>query len=270
MSLISKTKIQYEKNGYIIIKNLLDQDLINKCLSTIKNLPPKVLVPFSEEAWGFGSLDEHKPFDEVNKKILNTIKSLEILDKNIKLNYLICNRKPGWIGPSVHYHQEVLLSKTFASGASHSYLRNKLMQVYLPLHSETSSNGGLRVITNTHKLDALESEDMICPQFGHKKRIKNKILDLLIQSDEHQLIDVNLEAGDCLLFSLFLVHASPSNGLPGERVSIVSQAKPIDFEPDQKIFKEDTDFRKSFVVEELSKISKKIMDPSRYMEFNKK
>ena len=63
------------------------------------------------------------------------------------------------------------------------------MQVYLPLHSETSSNGG-STITNTHKLEALESEDMICPQFGHKKRIKNKALDLLIKSDDHELIDV--------------------------------------------------------------------------------
>ena len=33
----------------ILYKNLLNKDLINQCLSTIKKLPPKVLVPLAKK-----------------------------------------------------------------------------------------------------------------------------------------------------------------------------------------------------------------------------
>ena len=83
------------------------------------------------------------------------------------------------------------------------------------------------------------------------------------------IIDLNLNAGDCIFFSTYLVHSSPSNGSPDERISLVSQARPADFEPNQKIFNQEAAFRKDFVTNELMKICEANNKVKKYNEFYK-
>ena len=258
------------ENGYVLKRKLLDVNEIDACLKSIGNLPPKLLVPFSNEAWGFGSLKDISPFENILQKIHTELTDMNLFESQFLLNHLVCNRKPAWIGPEVEYHQEVFNHRTFASGASPEYVRNNWVQVYLPLHDEKAENGGLRILSNTHKLGQLSYQDIISPNFGHKRRVDPAVLDSLSNSDEHSLLDLNLNAGDCLFFSTYLVHSSPSNGTENERLSLVSQARPIEFVPDQKIFDEETAFRRKFVSDQLTKICDANRKTEKYTEFNNK
>jgi ectoine hydroxylase-related dioxygenase (phytanoyl-CoA dioxygenase family) len=245
-------KREYEKNGYFVINNIINKDEINELKKFIYTLKPKLLVPFSKEAWGYGNcinLDEFKVISD-NNKILNTVKS--ILCNEFEFNHLMVNRKPPWIGPEVEYHQEVFNSKTFAPGATADEVNEKWCQIYIPLDSETVENGGLRIVTNSHLLGEVESEDIINQNYSHKRRVPVDILSQITNSNNCQLKDLDLQAGDCVFFSPLLIHGSPSNGTSSDRISIVLQSKAKYFVPDNVIFENEAVYRSSFIVKSLS------------------
>mgnify|MGYP006163493453 CR=1 FL=1 len=99
---------KYVRDGYVVSKALITPEQINECLAVIRGLQPKVLVPFSDEAWGFGSLKNIDPFEDILEIVRKKLEQMKLVDKKIKLNHLVSNRKPAWIGPEVEYHQEVL------------------------------------------------------------------------------------------------------------------------------------------------------------------
>ncbi len=262
-------KSEYEKNGYFIINNIINKDQIRELKKFIATLDPKLLVPFSKEAWGYGNCADLDEFEVIsqNSKILQTVKN--ILCDDFEFNHLMVNRKPPWIGPEVEYHQEVFNSKTFAPGASIDELKIKWCQIYIPLDSEKSSNGGLRVITNSHLLGQLESEDMVNQNYSHKRRVPVDILSEVVNSNDCKLKDLDLQAGDCLFFSPLLVHGSPSNGTSEERVSLVLQARVKAFLPDNSIFENEVSYRNSFIIKTISKNKKEIdkNNKNKYSDF---
>ena len=122
--------------------------------------------------------------------ILEILKNL--LPDKFEFNHLMINRKPAWIGPEVEYHQEVFNSKTFAPGASIEDLKEKWCQIYIPLDSESPNNGGLRIISGTHLLGQLASEDIVNQNYSHKRRVPVNVLNQLVTSHECKLIDLEL------------------------------------------------------------------------------
>ena len=260
-------KNEYEKNGFFIIKNIINKDQIVELKKFITNLEPKLIVPYSNEPWGYGNcleIDEFKVITE-NSKILNAVN--KILCDDFEFNHLMVNRKPPWIGPEVEYHQEVFNSKTFAPGATVDELKKKWCQIYIPLDSETSGNGGLRVVTNSHSLGMLESEDIINQNYSHKRRVPVSVLSKITNSNECKLLDLELQAGDCVFFSPLLIHGSPSNGTESERISLVLQSKVKYFEPNNKIFEDEVLYRNSFITELLSDKINEINKGDRYSDF---
>ena len=260
-------KSEYEKNGYFIIKNIINKSQIIELKKNILNLKPKLMVPYSNEAWGYGNCLNIKEFKVIvkNSNILNTVH--ELLSDDFEFNHLMVNRKPPWIGPEVEYHQEVFNSKTFAPGATIDEIKKKWCQIYIPLDSETPHNGGLRVITNSHNLGMLESEDIINQNYSHKRRVPARILSDITNNNEYNLLDLELNAGDCVFFSPLLIHGSPSNGTASDRVSIVLQSKVKFFEPNSKIFEEEVSYRSSFIIKSLSNKIKEIDKNNLYSDF---
>jgi ectoine hydroxylase-related dioxygenase (phytanoyl-CoA dioxygenase family) len=244
-------KAKYEQNGYFIAKKIINKKQIISLKKFISTLDPKLFVPFSNEAWGYGNcinLDEFKVIME-NKVLLHTVK--EILGNNYEFNHLMVNRKPPWIGPEVEYHQEVFNSKTFAPGASYDQIKRNWCQIYLPLESETPNNGGLRILSNSHLLGILDSEDIVNQNYSHKRRVPVSTLNKVVKLDGCELVDLNLRAGDCLFFSPLLVHGSPSNGTAKDRISLVLQSKKSGFERNNEIFEKETSHRTSFIINSL-------------------
>ena len=249
---------KYKKDGYVILKGIIDDSQINDLKDYIKTLKIGLKVPYSDEAWGYGNCLNLERFEVItnNSKMLSTLS--ELLSSSYIFNHLMVNRKPPWIGPEVEYHQEVFNSRTFAPGASVDDLVNNWRQVYISLDSETCSNGGLRIITKSHLLGKLESEDMVNQNYSHKRRIPVKILNDIEKKSDHHLLDLDLQAGDCLIFSPLLIHGSPSNGTSSERISIVLQARRDNFTPNESIFKSETEYRNSFLMQSLRQNIRKI------------
>ena len=262
-------KSEYEKNGYFIVNNIINKNQIIDLKKTIYNLEPKLMVPYSNEAWGYGDCSDLDEFQVIiqNNKINNTVKS--ILRDDFEFNHLMVNRKPPWIGPEVEYHQEVFNSKTFAPGASLDEIKNKWCQIYIPLESETSSNGGLRIITNSHLLGELESEDIVNQNYSHKRRVPVAVLNKITDNNNLSLIDLDLQAGDCLFFSPLLIHGSPSNGTSSDRISLVLQSKVKHFEHDNSIFESESSYRSSFIIKSLATKIKEIDENNLYSDFKK-
>ena len=235
-------------------------------------MPPKLLVPYSKEAWGYGNCIDFKEFEVIshNSQILQSLKNIR--GDNFEFNHIMVNRKAPWIGPEVEYHQEVFNSKTFAPGAHLNELREKWCQIYIPLDSEKSSNGGLRVITNSHLLGELKSEDMVNQNYSHKRRVPANVLSEVVNSDDCELKDLDLQAGDCLFFSPLLVHGSPSNGTPNERVSLVIQVRVEPFVPNNSIFEKEVEYRNSFIIDSFLKNKEEIDEnnKNKYSDFKSK
>ena len=261
-------KTEYEKNGYFIVNDIINKDQIAELKKFISTLEPKLMVPFSNEAWGYGNLinlDELEVISQ-NNKILSTVKS--ILCDEFEFNHLLVNRKPPWVGPEVEYHQEIFNSKTFAPGASVEEVFKKWCQLYITLDSETVSNGGLRIVTNSHLLGELESEDIVNQNYSHKRRVPADVLSQITSSNDCNLIDLELQAGDCVFFSPLLVHGSPSNGSSSDRVSLVLQSRIKHFVPDNSVFENETRYRSSFIIKSLSDKIKKI-NKNMYSDFKR-
>ena len=259
---------KFNENGYVILKNFFSDNFVIKSKNILDNLEPKVFYPFSNEAWGFGDLSAIDPFSEfTEEKFTNQLEFLT--NQSMTINHLVVNRKPAWIGPEVEFHQEVFNRNTFASGADLSIIKEGWIQIYMPLDDESPSNGGLRIVKNSHLLGALEYEDFVSPNFTHKRRVKNCVLTEIINKDECELIDLNLKSGDLLLFSPLLIHSSPSNGSQFSRSSIVAQGRPKLFQKDENIFIQETNFRKKFVQDFLASKSQSIENNLSYQIFKK-
>ena len=261
---------EFKKNGYFVVKSILNNDEIINLKKFISKLTPKLLVPYSNEAWGYGNCLDKNEFKIIskNKIILDHIS--KILCDTFEFNHLMVNRKPPWIGPEVEYHQEVFNSKTFAPGVSVNDLENKWCQIYIPLEDESANNGGLRIVTNTHSLGMLDSEDIINQNYSHKRRVPVDVLNNITKSNQHNLIDLNLKAGDFVFFSPLLVHGSPSNWSQYERISLVLQSKVTKVKTDDKIFDEEVLFRTNFIIKSLSKKISEIDKDRKYSDFKSK
>ena len=63
-------KTEYEKNGYFIINNIINKNQITELKNFIATLKPKLMVPFSNEAWGYGNLIDLDELERI-KFLLN-------------------------------------------------------------------------------------------------------------------------------------------------------------------------------------------------------
>ena len=113
----------------------------------------------------------------------------------------------------------------------------------------------------------LESEDIINQNYSHKRRVPVSVLSKITNTNECKLLDLELQAGDCVFFSPLLIHGSPSNGTESERISLVLQSKVKYFEPNNKIFEDEVLYRNSFITELLSDKINEINKGDRYSDF---
>ncbi len=263
-----KLRDQYQSNGYIKLKKFLSNDQVNELKNKINNKEPKLLVPFSQEAWGFGNLLSDNEFKIIyeNTKLLNVLR--EITGFTPEFNHCMANRKPAWIGPEVEYHQEIYNAGTFAPGASRNEIQNKWIQIYIPLEDEKPENGGLRIIEKSHLLEDLPYEDFVNQNFSHKRRVPVQNLNDITRSKGCFVKDLFLNRGDCLIFSPLLIHGSPSNGSSQERISLVLQARPKNFKNDDQIFDQETAIRNNFIIDSMTKIINNLKEKNRYIDFN--
>ncbi len=249
---------QFQEKGFFVKENYLDEKVVLNIKRYIKKKDPKVFDSFSKVPLGrgWGNLVDDKLLrDSIG--LVDLIKNSEKISKvPLSCNLLMVNNKPRWVGRDFEFHQEIFNSSTFAAGANNNKVKDQWIQLYIPLDDENLLNGGLCIVEGSHNYGYLENEDIVDGNFRHKRRVTAQKLDQLVNKG-CCIKPLNLKAGSLLIFSTYLVHASPNNLSSNDRMSLVLQFEPKNFTPDKNIFDKETKFRSNFIQKTLTKILKR-------------
>jgi len=259
---------EFFENGYLIIDDYINEQDVISLIKHIEQKEPTIKVPYSEEAWGFGNLLTDS-FVTERIKLNSLIDYCEnITGQKSRINHIICNRKPAFYGPDYEWHREIFNSATFAPGASLENLRQNWIQIYIPLLDENELAGGLHIVKNSHKIDFVDSEDIVNTNYSHKRRVTRK--SMVEATKNGDICSLNLKAGSLLIFSSYLIHGSPINLSTFDRLSIVAQSAPSNFIPDNNIYESEVAYRANFIKDSLLNAIEKFADKDRYATFKKK
>lgn len=256
----------YNTNGYCIINSALKKKECEFIKKKTSKLKPKLKIPYSNIAWGYGNLINSKPFNQIIKKDFMVEIAKKIIGKNYVFNHLLINNKAAWLGPDVEFHQEVYNMKTYAPGSNPKKDWKKFMQVFIALDDQTKENGCLKVIPKSHKLGILKHEDVIGSNLGHKRR--TKYIDLLKAHKKYGVKDVELKMGDAIVFNHLLVHGSSNNVSSKGRMAMLLQARENFLIKDEKILKKETKYRTDFIIKNLMKKISSLKSNNLYKDFS--
>lgn len=255
---------QYKELGYSFLKNLISEQICEELKASLRNLPGKIFIPYTDIPWGYGNLLQESKFNQVlqNQTLQLTLKS--ILGEKFTFNHLVVNNKESFIGSAVEWHQEASAIDTFAPGYTVEDV-DKFVQVYIALDDHIQDNGCLNIFPGSHKEGLLPHDDIIGYNLNHKKQIKHSALVEL--NDKTPVKPIQMKAGDALIFSHLLVHGSGSNISPISRKAIVLQARIDDREKDLEVYSRAVNFRTNFTIKELSNRIEKLKESNLYKDF---
>lgn len=261
---------KYAKFGYVKFKKVFSKEFCQKMFDASELLEPKVKIPFSNVAWGYGQLFDIKPFDQIvnNEKINSFIES--VLGEDFIFNHLMLNNKAPFIGPEEIWHQEVYNINTFAPGTDKKNW-NRFMQVFIAIDDHSLTNGCLRLIPESHKLGELNSVDVVTGNQLHKRR--TSVESLIEATKKLEIKNCVLRKGDVLFFNHLLLHSSSSNPSKHSRKALVMQAQSKEVsKKDTKIFELEVKHRRNFITSEYQKKIESLNKKSNqmYADFSKK
>ena len=258
---------KFANNGFVVFEKCFSKELCKEIKNYSKKLKPKLNMPFSNLAWGYGNLTNEGPFKKINsdKKLDSIIRSM--LKSDYIFNHTMISNKSKWIGPDVEFHQEIFNVNTFAPGADPKKDWKKILQIYIAIDDQKDANGSLRIVPSSHKLGQLNHEDCVNSFLNHKRRVVLK--DLTKAYKKYGILNMKLKPGDLLIFNTRLVHGSPSNASNDDRMAIVSQVRSSKIKLDKKIFNKETNYRQKIVKKYLLKKISSIKKANSYNDFRK-
>jgi ectoine hydroxylase-related dioxygenase (phytanoyl-CoA dioxygenase family) len=209
----------YNRDGYIIVKNFCSAEEIDRLYSTALN----------DDAMSKNALDLN---DQSGKK---TRLSLWFTPGNDVFGYLTRSERMitpvgqllGEDSPVCHFHSKLMQKEPKVGGAwewhqDYGYwyknqfmFPDQLMSVMVALTPANKENGCLQVIKGSHKLGRV-NHGFSGEQVGADITMVNNALQTM------ELIYCNLEAGDALFFHSNLLHRSEANLSDHPRWSIIS------------------------------------------------
>ncbi len=209
----------YNKQGYIIIKGFCTPEEINKLYKTA----------LDDDAMRKNALDLN---DQTGKK---TRLSLWFTPGNDVFGYLTRSEKMispvkqllGGDAPVCHFHSKLMQKEPKVGGAwewhqDYGYwyknqfmFPDELISVMVALTEANKGNGCLQVIKGSHKLGRV-NHGFAGEQVGADMQMVNNALKTM------ELVYVELEAGDALIFHSNLLHRSEANLSDRPRWSIIS------------------------------------------------
>lgn len=217
---LTPTQVElYQQQGYIIIKGLCKPDEVNKLYNTALK--------------DHAMLDNTYDLDDLSGK--KTKLSLWFTPGNDVFGYL--TRSERIIGsvkqlldgnaPVCHYHSKVMQKEPKVGGAwewhqDYGYwyknqfmYPNQMISVMIALTEANKQNGCLQVLKGSHKMGRL-NHGFAGEQMGADMQMVNNALKTM------ELVYVELEPGDALIFHSNLLHKSEANLSDHPRWSIIS------------------------------------------------
>lgn len=205
----------YNKNGFVLIKNLIkSKDLIEinkrlKYLSRVQNDGRGLSEPGTKKSL-IHSIHHDKVLNEIiqKKSWYNEISCKLLNSKNIYTWNAKSNLKHRWIGSVEYYHQDFIYWKGL--GFKSSNMLNCM--IFIDNHSHL--NAGLWVFPGSQN-HMYKHEKFLNINSLQKYFINPKILDKI--NKIYPAISIKAQAGSCLFFHSKLVHGSSHNISPINR-----------------------------------------------------
>lgn len=197
-------RAQYERDGYLIFRNVLDADLIGEASEHVEWLQRKNPELRGEQL--HAHLMEHDPFWVrlvADDRLLDIAQNF--IGPNIALFASHYISKPPFTGQAVLWHQD---------GAFWPLEPMEVVTLWLAVDQTDASNGCMRVIPGTQTLQLFDMEDA---------SEKGAVLDRETPPehvDESKAVDIALQPGDVEVHHPNIIHGSYANASPRRRCGL--------------------------------------------------
>ncbi len=209
----------YKKDGYLIVKNFISNDEVNKLYG----------IATSDDLLQKHAFDLN---DQTGKKTKLTLwytpgnDSFGLLTKSKKIVDAVADLLEGE-SPICHFHSKLLQKAPKVGGAwewhqDYGYwykneflFPDQMMSVMVSITDATKENGCIQVIRGSHKMGRIEHGFS-----GEQVGASQHYVDLALKTMD--LVYVEIKAGDALFFHSNLLHRSEANVSEKARWSIIS------------------------------------------------
>uniref|UniRef100_A0A6C0JA09 Methyltransferase type 11 domain-containing protein n=1 Tax=viral metagenome TaxID=1070528 RepID=A0A6C0JA09_9ZZZZ len=243
---------EYKKRGFYIKRNLLTVNTCKDIISQLNEIKTDMKIPHTNIQFGYGNIINTELASIITDNMFIKKFCNKLYGQNYYYNSLYVHNKHRWVGPDVEWHQEVFNIKTFHP-TNNNYtldeIKNNFMQVYVALEDQNIENGGMRIIPY-HKT-ILEHYDTTNTHLNHKRAITPEELDKIYKT--HDIINLDLKAGDVMFFNHLIPHSSSSNNSPIDRKAMVFLTYKNNEDFDENIRTIEKEYRKSFALKYLQK-----------------
>ena len=218
----SKYKKEYEKNGFVLVKNFLNKKKCKKTLNWLNSKNKKKLAkswteqePGVDLAVYFVVHKGNSPISKLanNKKVLNFASKL--VDDEVYIYSSKVNLKAAWCGAVEYFHQDLVYWR------DRGYPRDDMLSAMVFLESHNDENAPLNIFPKTHKLGFIKHEPFINLNGLAKFMVPPKKLSDL--KKKYGVKKINAEPGDVLFFHMACVHGSGHNISSKNRTVVLSQ-----------------------------------------------
>ncbi|HWH63600.1 MAG TPA: phytanoyl-CoA dioxygenase family protein [Ginsengibacter sp.] len=211
--------LDYERDGYVIIKNFLRAEEINKLYSiaTGDDALQKHAFDLNDQSGKKTKLTLwYTPGNDAYGLLTKSKRMIESVDKLMDGDSSVC-----------HFHSKLMQKKSKVGGAwewhqDYGYwykneflLPDQMMSVMVAITDANKGNGCLQVIKGSHKMGRIEHGFA-----GEQVGASQHYVDLALKTMD--LVYVEIKAGDALFFHSNLLHRSEANLSDKARWSLIS------------------------------------------------
>ncbi len=217
--LANQQKASYEKDGYVIIKNFLEENEINKLykIATADENLRKHAFDLNDQSGKKTKLTLwYTPGNDAYGLLTKSRRMVDSVGELMEGDSAVC-----------HFHSKLMQKEPKVGGAwewhqDYGYwykneflLPNQMMSVMVAITDANKENGCLQVIKESHKMGRIEHGFA-----GEQVGASQHYVDLALKTME--LIYVEINAGDALFFHSNLLHRSEANLSDAARWSLIS------------------------------------------------
>lgn len=209
----------YQKDGYVIIKNFLQAEEVNKLykIATGDDTLQKHAFDLNDQSGKKTKLTLwYTPGNDAYGLLTKSKRMVESVDKLMDGESAVC-----------HFHSKLMQKEPKVGGAwewhqDYGYwykneflLPDQMMSVMVAITDANKANGCLQVIKGSHKMGRIEHGFA-----GEQVGASQHYVDLALKTME--LVYVEIQAGDALFFHSNLLHRSEANLSDKPRWSLIS------------------------------------------------
>ncbi len=223
MQLTNSFKKKFDKNGFVIAKNLFNKKEINKILINIKEIEKKII---SKNKRHFHKTEDNKinTLHNIQKffprnftvQISKKKKLVEIvnflLNGKSKMRNVEFFLKPKKTGMAAPYHQDNFYWNIIGAAG---------LNVWIACSKSSKKNGGVEYYEKSHNLGVIQHEISFLP--GSSQKIPNKVIKKL----KFNKITPSLKEGDCIFHHSEIIHGSKPNKSSFDRIGLVISYKTL-------------------------------------------